>query len=126
MNINKKMLLGAAMVFVVALVGAGVALAGSKGKGGGRNSGRPPMMLPGDDLAAAATYLGISQSTLQSDLQSGKTLAQIADATSGKSASGLIAALVTQEESELQSRVTAMVNGTLPAHGPPPGAPPHA
>jgi hypothetical protein len=34
--------------------------------------------------AAAATYLGISRSALQTQLQAGKTLAQIANATSGK------------------------------------------
>ena len=90
------------------------------------------------DLAAAATYLGLSQSTLQADLQSGKTLAQIADATDGKSSSGLIDALVTAEQAELAAAVTAgtitqaqadqitatlkdrftnMVNGTMPSRG---------
>ena len=93
---------------------------------------------PGDDLAAAATYLGLSQSELQTALQSGKTLAQVANATSGKSSSGLIDALVAAEQTELQAavtagrltqaqadalaanlkdRVTSMVNGVRPAHG---------
>ncbi len=93
----------------------------------------------GDDLAAAATYLGISTATLQADLQSGKTLAQVAEATAGKSAAGLITALVAQETQELtdavkagrltqaqadaitptiQQRVTDMVNGVRPAFGP--------
>ncbi len=95
----------------------------------------------GDDLAAAATYLGTTADDLQSKLASGQTLAQIADATSGKSASGLIDALVTHEKTELQQavtdgkltqsqadqletnlsdRITALVNGTRPA-GPGPG-----
>ena len=100
----------------------------------------------GDDLAAAATYLGISQSDLMTKLQSGKTLAQIADATSGKSKAGLVAALVAHEKDELaqavkdgnltqaqadamaaglQQRFTDMVDGTMPArpfdgpHAPP-------
>ena len=64
----------------------------------------------GDDLAAAATYLGLSQSDLQTALQSGKTLAQVANATSGKSAAGLIDALVAAEKTELAAAVTA---GTL-------------
>jgi hypothetical protein len=95
----------------------------------------------GDDLAAAATYLGTTADDLQSKLASGQTLAQIADATSGKSASGLIDALVAHEKTELQQavtdgkltqsqadqletnlsdRITALVNGTRPA-GPGPG-----
>jgi urease accessory protein UreF len=93
----------------------------------------------GDDLAAAAAYLGIPQADLLTSLQSGKTLAQIAGATSGKTVSGLIDALVAAEKAELTAavtagrltqaqsdqiatgltaHVTAEVNGTLPAHGP--------
>ena len=92
----------------------------------------------GDDFAAAATYLGLSQTDLQTALQSGKTLAQVANATSGKSSSGLIDALVAAEQTELaaavtadkltqaqadqltanlKDRVTNMVNGVRPAHG---------
>lgn len=67
---------------------------------------------PGPDLQAAATYLGISADTLRSDLQAGKTLAQVADATSGKSATGLIDALV----AAAKTRITALVDGTLPQH----------
>src|SRR6201989_2096126 len=94
----------------------------------------------GDDLAAAATYLGITQADLQTQLQAGKTLAQIADATSGKSKAGLIDALVAAETTELdaalkagtitqaqhdqmvaglKARFTAMANGTRPAGAPP-------
>jgi hypothetical protein len=62
---------------------------------------------PAGGLSAAATYLGLSRAQLFSRLQSGKTLAQIADATSGKSASGLIDALVAQQTSELDAAVKA-------------------
>jgi hypothetical protein len=93
----------------------------------------------GDRLAAAATYLGISQADLLTQLQSGKTLAQVATATSGKSTAGLIDALVTAEKAELAAavsageitqaqadqmsatltaHVTAEVNGTRLDHGP--------
>jgi hypothetical protein len=93
----------------------------------------------GDDLAAAATYLGVSQADLLTSLQSGKTLAQVAAATSGKSVAGLIDALVAAEKTEvaaavsagrltqaqadqiatgLTAHVTAEVNGTRPDHGP--------
>ena len=77
---------------------------------------------PGDDLQVAADYLGTTVALLLAQLMGGKTLADVASATSGKSASGLIAALVAHEQSEhpqapkdaLTSRVTALVNGTFP------------
>src|ERR1051325_3590178 len=62
---------------------------------------------PAGDLSAVATYLGLSQTQLFSELQSGKTLAQIANATSGKSASGLIDAMVAQQKSDLDAAVKA-------------------
>jgi hypothetical protein len=61
----------------------------------------------GDPLAAAVTYLGTTSDALRTQLESGKTLAQIADATSGKSASGLIGALVASEKTEVANAVTA-------------------
>ena len=87
---------------------------------------------PGGSFSAAATYLGISPTQLFTDIRSGKTLAQIANSTTGKSASGLIDAMVAaqksaldsavksgritqamadQIEANLKSRVTQMVNG---------------
>jgi hypothetical protein len=137
------------LVGVLALVGGGTALA-SKGKGKAKSQ---RVVLtgamrgahgPGDDLDAAATYLGTTTSNLLTQLQSGKTLAQIASATSGKSTAGLIDALVTHEKAEiadavkagkltqaqadtitptLQQRFTDFVNNTRPAHGFGPGGP---
>jgi len=104
---------------------------------------------PHGDLAAAAGYLGLSESDLMTQLQSGKTLAQIAGATTGKSKAGLVAALVAAEKAHLneavkdghltqaqadamaanlEDRITRMVDGTFPRHpdgprpvdGPPP------
>ena len=121
---------------------------GSSGGPGGGTFGAPPSGYGfgnqdggfhgggpfGNGLAAATTYLGISESDLRSQLASGKTLAQIANATSGKSAAGLIDALVAAQRkqldqavsngrisqatadqiaSNLASRVTDMVNGTF-------------
>jgi len=110
--------------------------------GGGHTFGGPAgdhRGRGGDDLAAAATYLGVTQADLLTSLQSGKTLAQVAGATSGKSVAGLIDALVAAEKTELAAavtagrltqaqsdqiaagltaHVTAEVNGTLPSHGP--------
>jgi hypothetical protein len=102
------------------------------GPGGHGHHGRG-----GDDFTAAATYLGLTETALATQLQAGKTLAQVADATSGKSASGLIDALVAHETTELdaavkagqitqaqrdvlvstlKARFTALANGTRPAH----------
>ena len=61
----------------------------------------------GGNLQAAASYLGLSETALRAQLSSGKTLAQIANATSGKSASGLIDALVSAEKKELQQAVSS-------------------
>jgi hypothetical protein len=94
----------------------------------------------GDDLAAAATYLGsTTTASLETQLQAGKTLAQIATATTGRSTSGLIAALVAAEKTEIAGKVTSgaltqaqadqltatltarftdFVNGVRPAGGP--------
>jgi hypothetical protein len=49
-------------------------------------------------LTAIARYLGISAAKLHVELESGHSAAQIADATPGKSASGLIAARVKARE----------------------------
>ncbi len=79
----------------------------------------------GGDLTTAAGYLGISTTQLEGELGSGKTLAQIADATSGKSAEGLVEALVAAKKQQLADvqanlvrRVTAEVNRAGgPRHG---------
>jgi hypothetical protein len=62
------------------------------------------------DLEDAASYLGIAPAALLTQLQAGKTLAQVADATSGKSAAGLVDALVADETTAIKAAVTA---GTL-------------
>jgi hypothetical protein len=105
-------------------------------------------------LDAAASYLDMSQATLHSALENGKTLAEVAK-DKGKSVDGLVAAMVSEEKAELaaavkagrltqaqsnsiqadlQSRVTDLVNGKLPAppdrggpgfgFGPPPAVAP--
>jgi hypothetical protein len=69
------------------------------------------------ELAAAAAYLGLSPAQLTSALGPGKTLAQIADATAGKSAAGLTEALIAARKAQLATvaaklpqRVAAEVN----------------
>ena len=156
MNPSRNTKIGALTVVAVALVVAGGAFAAGKaprleGVRRERSLDRPSFVAsstnkttrdsgPGTaptSLAAAATYLGL-RANLQTALQSGKTLAQVADATSNKSAAGLIAALVAAEKTELAAAVTAgkltqaqadqmttnlkarftvLVNGVRPAHG---------
>lgn len=86
-------------------------------------------------LDAAASYLGVTTDQLRTEVESGKTLAQVAK-DKGKSVDGLVSALVdgarsrldaavedgrlTQSQadsmlSDLKSRITDFVNGTLPS-----------
>jgi hypothetical protein len=114
---------------VAALAGGGTAIAAKGHSQTVRTqvsvlAGKPGPMRGG--LDAAATYLGTTVAALQTQLAAGKTLAQIADATSGTSASGLIAALVADAKaklganapSDLTQHVTDMVNGVHDMHGP--------
>jgi hypothetical protein len=108
---------------------------GFGGGGGGRFGGGFGAFGGGD--SAAAAYLGISASTLQTDLAGGKTLAEVAKAQ-GKTVDGLVSAMVAatrkqldaavasgrftkQQEATivagLQQRDTAMVNGTRTGRG---------
>jgi hypothetical protein len=124
-------------VGAAALAGGGTALAAKSHSQTGRSALHAGTLAhhggPGDDLDAAATYLGTTTSDLLTQLQAGKTLAQIA----GSKTSGLVAALVAHEKTELAAAVTAgrltqaqadqivprltqhftdLVNGTFPAH----------
>ena len=151
MNLNRKHALAglaATGVLAGALAGGGVALAstgptqtpaattaaqpasswchGDPGYTDGMWSGQQPV------LKAAADYLGVSQAQLQSQLQSGKSLADVATAQ-GKSVSGLknaiLAAMTSRTNastrlsaaakaamiSELKSHLDEMVNATHPS-----------
>jgi hypothetical protein len=87
---------------------------------------------------AAASYLGLTGAELRAQLESGKTMADVAKAQ-GKSVDGLVSALVADEKKELdaavadgrltqaqadamlaesKARFTDMVNGAFPDHGP--------
>ncbi len=76
-------------------------------------------------LATAAAYLGVATAQLREELRSGKSLADIADATPGKSAAGLVQALekagrerLAADSAALESRIAAEVERTgLRHHG---------
>jgi hypothetical protein len=73
-----------------------------RGFGGGMHGG----MHGGMYLDAAATYLGLTEDQLRTQLESGKSLAAVATAQ-GKSVDGLKQAIIAAEQSELDQAVTA-------------------
>ena len=83
---------------------------GRPGPGFGRGPGGP--MVTGDPFQAAATYLGTTTADLRTKLQGGQTLAQIANATSGKSRDGLVKALVDDATAKIDAAQKA---GTITA-----------
>jgi hypothetical protein len=79
-----------------------------------------------DLLAVAAGYLGATPAQVRSELQSGKSLAEIADTTSGKSAQGLILTLEAAAKQKLHAaaarlsaRITVKVDEHLDGDGGP-------
>src|SRR5438093_1068742 len=67
--------------------------------------------LPGGS-APAATYLGTTTADLETKIRAGQTLAQIANATAGKSRDGLLNALVTDATAKIDAAQKA---GTITA-----------
>ena len=59
---------------------------------------------------AVAGYLGLTPTQLRGKLRSGRTLAQVADATAGRSEAGLIQAIVAARSQQLAA---ALANGRL-------------
>jgi hypothetical protein len=96
----RRRLAAAGVVALVALVGAGTAAAcGDRGGDHAVHSARSAAFAPSHHhhawhhrglLAVPAAYLGLTKAQLRDRLASGKTLAQVADATPGKSAAGLV------------------------------------
>jgi hypothetical protein len=84
-------------------VASKVARPGGYGVGAGGVGG-----VPG--LASAAHYLGLTAERLRGELRSQRTLAQLANATRGRSAAGLIAALIAERKAVFDAAVAA---GTL-------------
>jgi hypothetical protein len=84
----------------------------ANGRGPGFGRGPGGSKVSGDPEAAAAAYLGITQADLETKLEAGQTLAQVANATAGKSRDGLIAALVNDAKAKIAAAQTA---GTITA-----------
>ena len=66
----------------------------------------------GNSLATAATYLGTTAADLETKMRAGQTLAQIANATAGKSRDGLLNALVADATAKIDAAQKA---GTITA-----------
>ena len=86
----------------------------ANGYGPGPGFGRGPgdRNLIGDSDAAAATYLGTTEADLETKMRAGQTLAQIANATAGKSRDGLLNALVSDATAKIDAAQKA---GTITA-----------
>lgn len=78
---------------------------GRLGPGFGHRDGGPGIHRFGH-LDAAASYLGVTEAELRTQLAGGKTLAEVAKAK-GKSVDGLVSALVADEKKELDAAVKA-------------------
>jgi hypothetical protein len=105
----RRLAVATAAVGVLVPVGAGTAAACN---GGHSNDQAAATAFAhhenvGGLFAAAQSYLGLSSDTLEADLKSGQTLAQIADATSGKSSAGLVDALNAAAKAKLDPLVAA-------------------
>jgi hypothetical protein len=102
-----------AAVAAVALLLAGGAIAAVTATG--RSTARHPRAglgqrarAGGRDLRTASSYLGLPVSQLQSELRSGKSLAQIAQAAPGHSVAGLVDALVAAKRARLAKAGAAL------------------
>jgi hypothetical protein len=109
-SVRQKVAAGAAVAVLVG--GASFAAVSATGHGNGHarkhaHRSHSARRLRAHDLAAAASYLGTSPASLASELNTGKSLAQIVTAHgSTKTASGLVAAIVAERKARLR-RTTA-------------------
>jgi hypothetical protein len=107
----KRRLAAATVAVVVALVGAGTAIACDGKRGEHQVLGAKYALGHGLHrhglLALPSAYLGVSRDAIKTQLAAGKTLAQIANATPGKSAAGLVDYVVAAAKTKLDARVAA-------------------
>jgi hypothetical protein len=100
------------LAVAIAAVAAGVIVAVTAD--GGHNSAsstRAPAngasAATAGEVVLAASYLGVTPTQLHKEMRSGRTLAQIANATGGKSATGLLNALVSAKAGKLRTTLAA-------------------
>jgi hypothetical protein len=107
----RRLAVATAAVGVLIPVGAGTAAACDGGHDNGRASNVAFRVAHheklGELFGVAQSYLGLSDDALRADLKGGHTLAQIADATPGKSAAGLVDTLNAAAKAKLDPYVAA-------------------
>mgnify|MGYP006271748633 FL=1 len=105
---------------IVAALDAAMPAGGRDGHMGGRHGGGRDGRMGGRGgmmgsqlLETAASTIGITADELKTELQAGKTVAEVAIAN-GKTAQQVIDALVAQASADLEQRITDFVNGVQP------------
>ncbi|HTW41959.1 MAG TPA: hypothetical protein VMD79_06570 [Solirubrobacteraceae bacterium] len=115
--LKRKLLFALATCAVLAGVSAAVVMAAqpsahaahhARGAHAARAHARAAQRARHSLLATAASYLGVSRARLRSELRAGKSLADVAAATPGKSAQGLIAALENAQKAKLAARTARL------------------
>src|ERR1700729_632486 len=107
----KQKVVGAAAVAVLLAAGsiAAVSATGQSNPAKHRHAhARRARRARAHDLSVAAAYLGVPTAQLSRELSSGKTLAQIADATGGRSSAGLADSLVAVHRAKLAAAGTKL------------------
>ncbi|HEX5225234.1 MAG TPA: hypothetical protein VFW29_08895 [Solirubrobacteraceae bacterium] len=97
---SRKRLLGLLAAAAVLAGGALAAVTAAQGTGEHRHTKSA--------LGAASSYLGVGEPQLRAELREGKTLGQVAAATSGKSAQGVIDAIVAARKAHLESQLQGL------------------
>jgi hypothetical protein len=106
--LKRKIMIGVAVLALLVGVVLAIVTASGSSDGPTRPQPRRAAGLPGaSDLALAASYIGISRAQLRHELDAGSTLADVANATRGRSASGLMDALFAASAARLSAAVSA-------------------
>jgi hypothetical protein len=104
MSLKRKLVVGGAvLVLAGGVAGAGLAASGHAKSVPAPRQLRLASVTNAGVLLATAQYLGTDAATLRNETKSGKTLAQVANATSGRSAKQLAALLVVAASKRLQT-----------------------
>jgi len=101
--------LGVVLVVAVALGTAGGALACDRSGSAEKEAMRTLASHHhrGAVFGVISSYLGLTNAQITAQLKAGKSLAEIANATPGKSATGLVDAIVTAVKTRLDAKVAA-------------------